>query len=178
MLAAFIVEQVSGQRYADFVAECILAPLHLAQTTLGDVPDNAARGYGDGQPVTPFDLGTMLGTGDVWSTANDLTRFTTALHSGELISASSLDAMCTAHALIDEADEGEPRLTTTGFGYGMFIGNYGGCVARFHLGDNPGYQSLACWIPDRAASIVILINDETVDRTALLRQLLPGALRL
>jgi hypothetical protein len=43
-------------------------------------------------------------------------------------------------------------------------------------GDNPGYLSMACWIPDRAASIAILLNDEVVNITDLLRQLLPAAL--
>jgi len=41
---------------------------------------------------------------------------------------------------------------------------------------NPGYLSMACWIPDRAASIVILLNDEALHTTDLLRQLLPVAL--
>jgi CubicO group peptidase (beta-lactamase class C family) len=176
LLAAFIVEQISGQPYGEFVAERILSPLQLAQTTVGGTPDAAARGYRDGQPVTPFDLDTMLGTGDIWSTASDLTRFTTALHSAELISTNSLRAMCTEHARLDDVDEGEPRLSTTGFGYAMYIGNFGGRAARYHTGDNPGYQSLACWIADRAASVVILVNDETADRTALLRQLLAVAL--
>ncbi len=176
LLAAFIVEQVSGQPYAEFVAERILSPLQLAQTTVGGTPEVAARGYRDGQPVTSVDLDTMSGTADLWSTASDLTRFTTALHSGELISTRSLRAMCTQHARIDDTDESEPRLTTTGYGYGMYIGNFGGCAAWYHTGDNPGYQSLACWMPARAASIVILVNDETTNRKSLLRQLLSVAL--
>jgi CYTH domain-containing protein len=49
-------------------------------------------------------------------------------------------------------------------------------AAYYHSGDNPGYRSLACWIPDRAASIVILVNDEAASTTGLLRQLLPAAL--
>jgi CubicO group peptidase (beta-lactamase class C family) len=118
----------------------------------------------------------MPGTGDIWSTAGDLTRFTAALHSGELIAASSLRAMCTAHAPLGDDDEGDPRLTTTGYGYGMFAGIFAGRAAWYHPGDNPGYQSLACWIPDRAASIVILVNDEAASITGLLRQLLPAAL--
>ena len=130
----------------------------------------------DGQPVPTWDLGAMPGTGDIWSTAGDLTRFTTALHRGELIAASSLRAMCTAHAPIDDDDEGKPRLTTTGYGYGMFTGIFAGHTACYHPGDNPGYQSVACWIPDRAASIVILVNDEAASITGLLRQLLPAAL--
>ena len=157
-------------------AQWILSLLQLTQTTLGSSPKSAARGYKAGQPVAPFDLDTMPGTGDIWSTAGDLTRFTTALHHGELITASSLRAMCTAHVYIDDDDDGEPRLTTTGYGYGMFTGIFAGYGALYHPGDNPGYQSLACWIPDRAASIVILVNDEAVSMTSLLRQLLPATL--
>jgi CubicO group peptidase (beta-lactamase class C family) len=176
LLAGCIVERASGQPYPEFLAERILSPLKLTQTTVGAVPGGAARGYRDGRPVAPFDLGTMPGTGDIWSTAGDLTSFTAALHRGELISASSLHAMRGAHALLDDVEEGEPRLATTGYGYGMFTGIFAGNRVWFHHGDNPGYQSFACWIPDRAASIVILVNDEAASMTGLLRQLLPVAL--
>jgi CubicO group peptidase (beta-lactamase class C family) len=176
LLAAHIVERASGRPYREFLTERILSPLKLTQTTVGSTPGGAARGYRDGQPVAPFDLDTMPGTGDIWSTAADLTRFTAALHRGELIAASSLRAMRTAHAPVGDDDEGELRLTTTGYGYGMFTGDFGGLTAWYHPGDNPGYQSLACWIPDRAASLVILANDEAVDMTDLLRQLLPVVL--
>jgi hypothetical protein len=60
----------------------------------------------------------------------------------------------------------------------MFTGTFAGRPAHYHPGDNPGYQSLACWIPDQAASIVILVNDEAASITGLLRQLLPAALGL
>jgi CubicO group peptidase (beta-lactamase class C family) len=176
LLAAFIVESASGEPYQRFLAERVLSPLHLAHTTLGAFPDTAAHGYNAGQTVAPFDVGEMPGTGDIWSTARDVTKFTIALHGGELITASSLRAICTAHAQIEDDDGGEPRLTTTGYGYGMYMGVFAGHAALYHSGDNPGYRSLACWIPDRAASIVILVNDEAVSMTSLLRQLLPAAL--
>jgi CubicO group peptidase (beta-lactamase class C family) len=175
LLAGLIVERASGQPYPEFLAERIIAPLNLTQTTVGGAPSTAARGYRDGQPVPPWDLDAMAGTGDIWSTAGDLARFTTALHSGELVSADSLHAMCTPHAALDDDEDGEPRLTTTGYGYGMYTGIFGGHAACYHSGDNPGYQSLACRIPDQAASIVILVNDEAVSMTGLLRQLLPAA---
>jgi CubicO group peptidase (beta-lactamase class C family) len=176
VLAGLIVERASGQPYREFVAERILSPLKLTQTTMGGIPGAAARGYRDGQPVPPWDLDAMPGTGDIWSTTGDLTRFTAALHSGELVAASSLRAMRTAHAAIDDDDDAEPRLTTTGYGYGMFTGIFAGHPAWYHPGDNPGYQSMACWLPDRAASIVILVNDEAASIPGLLRQLLPAAL--
>jgi CubicO group peptidase (beta-lactamase class C family) len=143
---------------------------------MGAFPDTAARGYNAGQTVAPFDVGEMAGTGDIWSTARDVTKFTTALHGGELIATNSLRAMCSAHAHIEDDDDGEPPLITTGYGYGMYTGIVAGHSAVYHPGDNPGYRSLACWIPDRAASIVILVNDEAVSVTSLLRQLLPAAL--
>ena len=74
VLAGFIVERASGQPYRDFLAERILSPLQLTQTTVGGTPGAAARGYKDGQPVARWDLDAMPGTGDVWSTAGDLTR--------------------------------------------------------------------------------------------------------
>jgi hypothetical protein len=73
---------------------------------------------------------------------------------------------------------GNVVITTTGYGYGMYSGIFAGHAVFFHPGDNPGYQSLACWIPDQAASIVILVNDEAVSITRLLRQLLPAVLEL
>ena len=84
--------------------------------------------------------------------------------------------MCTPHAVLKDDEAGLPRLTTTGYGYGMFTGTFGGHAAYYHPGDNPGYLSLSGWVPDRAASIVILANDESVSGMGLLRQLLPAAL--
>ncbi len=176
LLAGLIVERASGQPYREFLTERILSPLKLTQTTVGGAPGGAARGYQDGQPVPPWDLDAMPGTGDIWSTTADLARFTAALQCGELVAASSLRAMCTTHAALDDDDDGEPRLTTTGYGYGTYTGTFAGHPACYHSGDNPGYLSFACWIPDLAASIVILVNDEAVSITGLLRQLLPATL--
>lgn len=172
LLVGFIVARASGVPYRRFLAEQILSPLQLTQTTVGAPPSTAARGYQAGQPVAPLDLDRMPGTGDIWSTAGDLTRFTTALHREELITSSSLRAMCTPQACVGDDEHGDPPLTATGYGYGMFTGILTGRAAFYHPGDNPGYRSLACWIPDRAASIVILVNDEAVAITSLLRQLL------
>jgi len=166
------VEQARGQRYPECVDQRILSPLELTRTTIGGVPSGpAARGYHGGEPVAPFDLDTMPGTGDIWSTVGDLKRFTAALHSGELITASSLAAMCTPHAPLAD-DDARPPLITTGYGYGMFTGIFAGQPAFYHPGDNPGFQSFAAWIPDLAASIVLLANDESVSIEPLVTELL------
>jgi CubicO group peptidase (beta-lactamase class C family) len=174
VLVGLIVERASGRPYARFLTERILGPLALTATSIGGrPPEPAARGYRDGQPVIPFDLAAMAGTGDIWSTAADLARFTAALHGGELLANDSLRAMLTPHAPIEDDDE---TLITTGYGYGMFTGTFAGQAAYYHPGDNPGYQSFSVWLPDLAASLVVLANDESVSMTDLLRQLLPAAL--
>jgi len=94
LLAGLIVKQASGQPLSEFLAERILSPLKLIETTIGGVPEAAAKGYNDGEPVESWDLDAMPGTGDIWSTVAELTRFTVALHSGELLSENSLRAMC------------------------------------------------------------------------------------
>ena len=87
LLAGHIMAQASGQPYAGFLTEKILAPLELTSTSAGGLPTGevAARGYRDGQPVTPWQLSEMPGTGDICSTVGDLASFTAAVHAGSLI---------------------------------------------------------------------------------------------
>lgn len=180
LLAGHIVAQASGQPYADFVTGQILVPLGLTSTSAGGLPAGAAaaRGYRNGQPVTPWPLDTMPGTGDICSTVGNLARFTAAVHSGSLIRQQRFaQAMITPHATLpDGQGTSDGWMTGDGYGYGQFIGHIAGHAAYFHPGDNPGYQSLAVWLPDQAACAVILTNDEGADTEALLRQLIPVAL--
>jgi CubicO group peptidase (beta-lactamase class C family) len=180
LLAGHIVAQASGQPYADFVTGQILVPLGLTSTSAGGLPAGAAvaRGYRDGQPVTPWPLDTMPGTGDICSTVGNLARFTAAVHSGSLVRQQRFaQALITPHAALP-AGQGtsDGWVTSDGYGYGQFIGHIAGHTAYFHPGDTPGYQSLAVWLPGQAACVVILTNDEAADTEALLRQLIPVAL--
>jgi CubicO group peptidase (beta-lactamase class C family) len=178
VLAGYIVAQASGQPYPSFLAERVLVPLGLTETSSGDVPaSGAARGYRDGQPVVSWPLSAMAGTGEIWSTAGDLARFTAGVHSGSLLSQRSLQTMITPHApLPDDQGTSDGWTVWDGYGYGRFIGRIAGHPAYLHPGDNPGYQSLAVWLPDRAACVAVVSNDEAADIEALLRQLMPVAL--
>jgi CubicO group peptidase (beta-lactamase class C family) len=178
VLAAVIVARASGRPYPEFVLERILSPLELNSTVVGGPPTGAtfARGYQRAQPVPPWDLDSMPGTGDIWSTVGDLTRFTAALHSGVLLGSDSLRVMRTPHAPVLPDDYDRPPLATDGYGYGMFTGTFSGQALYYHPGDNPGYLSFTGWFPNRAAAIAVLANDEDVSIEDLLRRLLPVAL--
>src|SRR5690349_15591990 len=92
----------------------------------------------------------MAGTGDIWSTARDLARFTWALHTGALLSDAAYRAMITPSPLAP-------------YGYGMQLGTVAGRPARYHTGDNPGFLSLAAWFPDESIALAVLSNDEATD---------------
>jgi CubicO group peptidase (beta-lactamase class C family) len=179
LLAGHIVAQASGRPYARFLTEAVLGPLGLAATTAGDIPAGGpeAHGHRGGQPVAPWPVGGMPGTGDVCSTVGDLAAFTAALHSGRLLRPRSWQAMTTPHAAVP-ASEGtsDGWITCDGYGYGLFIARIAGQPGYFHPGDNPGYVSLAAWLPGPAVCVVILANDENVDVEAVARQLVPAAL--
>lgn len=176
VLAGHVVAQSSGRPYAEFLTEQVLVPLGLTETRVGGVTV-AARGYRDGQPVTSWPVSTMPGTGDICATVGDLARFEAAVHSGSLISRSSLQAMITPHAAVpDDQGTSDGWVTCDGYGYGQYILRVGGHAAYGHTGDNPGYRSLAAWLPGPAACVAFLSNEETADTEALLRQLVPAAL--
>jgi hypothetical protein len=85
--------------------------------------------------------------------------------------------MVTAHTpLPDGQGTSDGWVTCDGYGYGQFIGRVAGNTAYLHPGDNPGYKSLAVWLPEPAACVVILVNDEAAAPEALLRQPVPVAL--
>jgi CubicO group peptidase (beta-lactamase class C family) len=179
VLAGHIVAQASGQPYPDFLAARVLTPLGLTATTSGEVRAGpaVARGYHGAEPVASWPLSAMPGTGDICATVGDLARFTTAVHSGSLLTPRSVQAMITPHApLPDSESTPDGWAVVEGYGYAQYVGRIAGHAAYLHTGDNPGYQSVAAWLPGQAACVVILSNDEAADIEALLRQLVPVAL--
>ena len=87
-LAGYIVERVSHERFADYVAHHILAPLGMAHATFVQplppalAPDMAA-GYVDGNdPAQPFETVVWSPAGGISITGDDMTRFMLA-HLGD-----------------------------------------------------------------------------------------------
>jgi CubicO group peptidase (beta-lactamase class C family) len=158
-----MLTRAAGRPYSELVRELVITPLGLAETQLvspGSGP--VALGYRHGEPVPPWPLGTMPGTGDIWSTAPDLARFIAALHTGALLTPP-------AQALLHDAgvpipvSTGDARVRADAYAAGHFVGTVDGKPAYLHPGDNPGYQSLALWLPDSSTVVVVLSNDEADD---------------
>jgi CubicO group peptidase (beta-lactamase class C family) len=158
-----VLERASQTRYSRLVVEHIVEPLALSDTTVGQAwADGAALGYKSGAPVTPWELHTMPGTGDIWSTADDIARFLTAVHRGGLLPERIQQ---TLHAITVDLDPGEKSgpVRVNAYGLGHFVGTVNGEFAYLHPGDNPGYLSLAAWVPATQTAAVALSNEETDD---------------
>lgn len=174
ILLGQIVQAASGQAYAAFLSEHILTPLGLSATSAGAAPPDGqvARGYRDGQPVPSWGMSAQAGTGNIWSTAADLTRFTAALDSAALLTTKSRQAMLTIHTPVDAAASSGIGWRPRGYGYGWFIGALAGHPGHYHPGDNPGYQSFNGRLHDPAIRLAVLTNDETTDLRNIVAELI------
>jgi CubicO group peptidase (beta-lactamase class C family) len=165
LLLGHLVERVDNRSYGAFLQAEIFSPLGMAATSSGPPPagELTAHGHHDGVPVPLLDLATLPGSGDIWSTAADLARYTSALRAGELLAPGSRQALTTPQAALGDEAYSIDAIEAHSYGYGYFIGRLNGRPASFHPGDNPGYQSFSASIPDADTSIVVLLNDDAAD---------------
>ncbi|MGW2181947.1 serine hydrolase domain-containing protein [Streptomyces sp. NPDC001732] len=123
VLAALIVDRVTGRPYGEAVAARVLRPLDLARTAVpGDDPHIHGRhvhGYlagADGglRDVTVYDQSSSRGEGDMISTTGDLDRMFTALFSGGLLPPELLELMFTLPPEEVRMPDGSPARYSTG----------------------------------------------------------------
>ncbi len=155
ILLGYIIEQVSGQSYGDYVNKTIFEPANMVNS--GTFKQNLlipkkAYGYSksqDGvitQMVLPFNIG--YSDGGLYSTVNDLFKWSSSLNSHKIISKESLSKMMT------------PNREEGGSGYGLFIDNFFGRKVAFHTGNIPGYSSIMIRYLNEEINIIILTNRE------------------
>ncbi|MDG4821777.1 serine hydrolase [Asanoa sp. WMMD1127] len=146
ILLGELIERAAGKPYAQVLGDLLLEPLGLRDTVAGVRPtERVADGHRDGKPVREWDLSAQAGTGDVWSTVGDLTRFALGLDRDILA------RMRQPRAKLPEHDD-----IVTDYGYGLYLGDRW----ALHTGDNPGFRSVLAWLPDGRVAAA-LCNDET-----------------
>jgi D-alanyl-D-alanine carboxypeptidase len=153
LIAAWLIERLSGIPYDRFIAERIYRPLGMTRSGYAfDAPILArrARGYviHDGQfENAPYiDMSVPIGAGSQYSTIEDLYRWDRALASRKLLSPESYRAMF-ARGL------GEYSL-------GWEVTTENGRRVIQHNGDINGFGAFIARYPDADAVIIILTNTE------------------
>lgn len=153
-LLGAIIEKVSGQRYADFVAKEIFIPLGLADTAYEGVersPKRIVKGYLDAtRDAMPLDMSQPYAAGSLISTVDDLAKWDAAISAGKLLKPETWKR---AMQLTTLADGSVSR-----YGYGWGIRSVSGVHAIAHSGGINGFLSYAIRVPEHGVYVAVLTN--------------------
>ncbi|MFN8467675.1 MAG: serine hydrolase domain-containing protein [Caldilineaceae bacterium] len=161
MVAAYIVEQVAGQPYADFLQENIFEPLGMHDTGYANDATSLAVGYrNDTAAESLIDGSRPYGAAGLYSTVDDMYSYLRALESGRLVSQKSLDALTNGHMPMG-ADNGFFTPTyeqPSYYGYGWAVSTYKDHRMYGHDGWIEGYGGDIRRFPDDDITIILLMN--------------------
>jgi CubicO group peptidase (beta-lactamase class C family) len=160
LLLGAIIEEVSGEGYADFLAGRVLAPLGMSSTTYDATSRCVIPGMVSGYSREPrayvhpeyFSFTHFHAAGGLTSTVDDLARWYAALSSGSLLGAGALRRMWTPALLADGR--------STRYGYGWWVGECRGHRAVEHYGSLPGYANYLLALPDDGILVVVVLSND------------------
>jgi D-alanyl-D-alanine carboxypeptidase len=158
VIAAAIVERVSGMKFMDFLRQRIFTPLKM--TTVADF-DSGTLGPDDAEPLLRHALGPfrrapkeaagwLFGAGQLAMTAHDLSLWNISMMNRSLLKPASYKIMQTDMLL----ETG----SATGYGLGVQIRTTAGRRRIIHGGAVSGYTTSSQIFPDDAAAIVAYTN--------------------
>ena len=161
MVAGYIVEQVSGQSYAQFLQEHIFDPLGMKNTGYADDTSGLAVGYRNATtPENPLDSSLPFAAAGLYSTVDDLYLYAQALDSGQLLSPPALETFFNQHVQFG-ADNGgfSPGYEApVAYAYGWGVATFHGHRVIGHDGWIEGYGGDLRRYPDDHITTVLLMN--------------------
>ena len=163
ILLGLIIEKLTGNPLQTEIQNRILNPLGMTNSTFAinsDFPDPHANGYYymDSTAAKPVDVTNLnpswgWAAGSIISTLDDLQKYAKTLATGQLISMKSQDA---------RLKWDPPSILKTGawagkeLKYGFALGDFDGAYG--HNGGIPGFNSFMGYIPEKDATIIVLVN--------------------
>jgi CubicO group peptidase (beta-lactamase class C family) len=165
LLLGRVIEKVSGHAYADFVRDAIFLPLGMFGSGYEGprLPiEDTASGYawtGEKRERAEFlDMSVPYSAGALYSTAEDLMHWDTALYSGKLLPRKALDEMFT------------PVKNDAALGWFAVTGAHGRKSLE-HDGGINGFASFIARYPETKTLIVILSNLQNTNVDAIHKNL-------
>jgi CubicO group peptidase (beta-lactamase class C family) len=159
-LLADIIERVSGQSYADYLAEHVFKPARMSDTVVRRseaILRSRASGY-DGYGKEKVNAGCAdpswdYGDGGVYTTVEDLLKWDMALYDNSVLSEDARRELFTPYLQTAGVTADE-----TYYGYGWFIGRQLGRKLIYHTGGTRGFVSVFYRFPDDRVTIIVLSN--------------------
>lgn len=164
VILADLIEKVTGESWETYLADKILAPLHMDRTTANafDVQndENSSKYYlGDDQIETPFPKNLISAPiGYLYSTANDLANYLRFHLNGDLAVLRS-DLIEEMQKPVHQVSE-EWRFGSEVRSYGLawFTDIYKGFKIVEHGGGQMAVRSLMTMVPELGLGVVVLMN--------------------
>lgn len=150
-LLGYLIQQISGIEYFDFISSNILMPLGMHNTEYGNselTGDDYALGYTDGQQLTLsnyVDMSVPFAAGALSSSIKDFELW------GESFEALTLVADSDLQDIFSDGD----------YGFGWIVTQVSGKRAYVHTGGIEGFATLVLIFPDNQGLIVALSNTES-----------------
>lgn len=159
----YIMERVTGKTYAQLMREEIFDKLQMNSSGSyyhTQIVHKRAAGYDyslGGYTSADFrDQSNTMGTGDIYTTVEDLFKFHLAISNNTLLNKELTDEMLA------------PGIKPAEYGYGWFNQHFAytpadSVAANFHLGMTDGFISFMLRIPSTGSMVVILCNSSPTD---------------
>ena len=174
-LAAYALEQATGESYEAFVKRRLFGPLGMASAGLelnADAAAGLAKGYdADGETVIPYWHMVFPPFGAINATAADMAAFVQLFLNGGMVDGRPV----VSAALIERMES--PRTTLaagSGLRYGYGLGNYGfihdGFLFHGHGGDADGFLAHFAYNRDSNLGYFVVINAFNGDALAEMRR--------
>ncbi|HWV83827.1 MAG TPA: serine hydrolase domain-containing protein [Capillimicrobium sp.] len=157
ILLGLVIEKVSGQSIADFIAQHISAPLGMKRTSFPagtEFPRPHASGYTRPAPSSPVTDATAWNPTWTWSAGQMVSTLADMrAWAPRLVTGRGLLSPATAQArAASVAGPADPIV------YGLGLFKAGGWIG--HNGSLPGFQTLVLHRPETKATIVVFINTD------------------
>lgn len=160
VLLGLIVERTSGMPFPKFLDQRVFKPAEMNSTLLfenggpavpvrayGYTPDSGAPTF---KPTDQSVTSATRGDGGIYSTVQDLAKWSDALLTDRLLDQRRLAEGFTSGVLLDG--------TKTGYGFGWYVDTFRGTRRLWHHGETSGFRNTIVRFPDLHAAIVVLSN--------------------
>ena len=182
-VASYLVEQITGSSFKEFLKQTFFDPLGMTSTNL--LPANAIAAGLQERIMTPYWWSTenqtytpvMLqhipeaqGAGSIITSVNDYIKWVKAIMNQEHPISTEIYKGITKPRIIenpdDDIDDLDPRTSTALYAAGLSIRYYRGYKVIDHDGSDPGVGSKHFFLPELKFGGVILGNSNSADQLA------------
>lgn len=169
-LAGYIVEQVSGESFADYVEQRVFEPLGMTNSTFRQpVPTSSApqlaRSYvrdGAGFDAMDHPLYQVAPAGALSTTASDMGRFMAAHLGGGQLEERRILTEATTTDMHEQHFTNDERLP--GMTWGFAEAELNGRRVIRHVGEAPAFKALVALVPDAHLGVFAAFNGDNGGR--------------